>query len=88
MFHPSQAQVSGLVSEAQIHERTETFDALIDIMAQICRDRTSLPESEIGKFRREMVLYTAEQARSYGVVQTVGDLRIPGDGRATIVFLD
>jgi hypothetical protein len=35
-----------------------------------------------------MVIYTAEQARAYGVVQTVSDLRIPGEGKAKIILLN
>ena len=87
-FHPSQAPVSGLMSGEQIHERASASDVVSDVLAQICRDRTSLPASEIAKFAREMVIYTAEQARAYGVVQTVSDLRIPGEGKAKIILLN
>ena len=87
-FHPTQAPMSGLMGEEQIHERSAMFDTVSDVLAQICHDRTSLPDSEIARFNRELVYYTAEQARTYGVVQSVADLRIPGDGKAKMLFLD
>jgi len=88
VFHPSQLPVSGLMNGEQIHERASASEVVSDSLAQICRDRTSLPASEIAKFAREMVVYTAEQARAYGVVQTVSDLRIPGEGKAKIILLN
>jgi ATP-dependent protease ClpP protease subunit len=88
VFHPSQLPVSGLMNGEQIHERASASEVVSDSLAQICRDRTSLPASEIAKFAREMVVYTAEQARGYGVVQAVSDLRIPGEGKAKIILLN
>jgi ATP-dependent protease ClpP protease subunit len=87
-FHPTQALITGLMGEEQIHERSEIFDTMTDVLTQICHDRTSLPDSEIARFNHELVYYTAEQARSYRVVQTVADLRIPGDGKAKILMIE
>jgi len=88
LFHPSQSVVTGLLGEQQFRERLTAFDAITDAMTQIFRDRTKLSPSEIDRFGRETVIYTAEQARAAGVVQTVGDLRIPGGGKAKILFMD
>ena len=92
LFHPPQsvvnAAVNSVVGEQQIHERLTAFDAVADVMAQIYRDRTRLGGSEIDRFARETVIYTAEQAQASGVIQTVADLRIPGGGKAKILLLD
>jgi ATP-dependent protease ClpP protease subunit len=87
-FHPSQAPISGLMGEEQIRERAAAFATIGDVMAQICRDRTSLTDAEIARFGKELVYYTAEEARNSGVVQTVADLRIPGEGKSKILFMD
>jgi ATP-dependent protease ClpP protease subunit len=88
LFHPSQAPMSGVMGEEQIRERLATFDVVVDMMTQIYRDRTSLSATEIERFTHETVIYTAEQARAAGVVQRVADLRIVGDGKARVLFLD
>jgi ATP-dependent Clp protease, protease subunit len=88
LFHPSQSPVTGIMNEEQIHERLTLFDTVTDMIDQIYHDRTRLPQSEIDRFGRETVIYTAAQALASGVVQKVADLRIPGDGKAKIMFLD
>jgi ATP-dependent Clp protease, protease subunit len=88
LFHPSQSPVNGVMNEDQIHERLTLFDTVTDVIDQIYHDRTRLPQSEIDRFGRETVIYTAAQALATGVVQKVADLRIPGDGKAKILFLD
>jgi ATP-dependent protease ClpP protease subunit len=87
LFHPSQSPVSGVMSEQQIHERLTAFDVIADVMAQIYRDRSNLTPAEITRFAHEEVIYTADQALASGVVQKVADLRIPGEGKAKIMFL-
>lgn len=88
LFHPSQSLVAGIMGEQQIHERLTALDTVADMMAHIYRDRTSLTASEIDRFTHETVIYTAEQAQSCGVVQTVADLRIPGESKAKILLLE
>ena len=88
LFHPSQSAVNGLFGEQQLRESQATFDSVVDMTTQIYRDRTELPGAEIERFGRETVIYTADQARACGVVQDVADLRIPGEGKAKIMFLD
>lgn len=88
LFHPSQALVTGLMDEKQVLERAQSFDIVKSVVTQIYHDRTTLPASETERFEHDTVVYTAEQARTFGVVQTVADLRIPGDGKAKILFLD
>jgi len=88
VFHPSQATVSGLLVEEQIRERLDVFRTIVAIDAQIYHDRTKLPDAEFERFTRETVTYTAEQARGFGIVQTVADLRLPGEGRSRVLFLN
>jgi ATP-dependent Clp protease protease subunit len=88
LFHPTLSSVAGVMGEQQMRERLTAFDVIAEVMAQIYRDRTNLPGPEIERFGREEVIYTANQAQASGVIQTVADLRIPGDGKAKILFLD
>jgi ATP-dependent protease ClpP protease subunit len=89
LFHPSQSPVTaGVMGEQQIRERLTAFDTVGDVMAEIYRDRTNLSGAEIERFARETVIYTAEQALTSGVIQVVSDLRIPGEGKAKILFVD
>jgi ATP-dependent Clp protease protease subunit len=88
LFHPSTASVSGIMGEQQVRDRLTAFDVVAEVLAQIYHDRTSLPASEIERFTHETVIYTAEQALAAGVVQSVADLRIPGEGKAKIMFMD
>ena len=88
LFHPTAAAVAGLLNEDALRERMDAFDAIQDISVQIYKDRTTLPASEYDRFTRATVTYTAEQAQKFGIVQTVADLRIPGEGRARIVLLN
>jgi ATP-dependent protease ClpP protease subunit len=88
VFHPAQAPVIGNMDEQQFRERLAVFNSVAEVTARIYRERTSLADQEIDRFSRETVIYTAEQALAAGVVQTVADLRIPGEGKARILFLD
>jgi len=87
-FHPTQGTESGTVTAEQLREREADFAAVDGMVVDIYRDRTSLPPDEIARFGRAQVFYTAEQARGFGVVQTVADLAIPGNQAARILFLD
>lgn len=88
VFHPSQSQVIGVMNEDQVRERMTGFDTIGDVMTQIYHDRTTLPVAEIDHFTHGLVVYTAEQARTFGIVHTVADLRIPAREKAKIMFLD
>jgi ATP-dependent Clp protease protease subunit len=86
LFHPSaQSLTAGTYNEQQTRERVTSFEAFIEVQAQILQDRTALAPAEIDRFTRETVVYTAQQAQAAGVVQTIADLRIPAD-TARIMF--
>ncbi len=87
-FHPTQGTDSGTVTAEQLRDREADFAAIDGMVVDIYRDRTTLPPDEIARFGRVQVFYTAEQARAFGVVQTVADLAIPGNQAARILFLD
>jgi ATP-dependent protease ClpP protease subunit len=88
LFHPSQSTINGVLNEQQFRERMNAFDVVMDVTAQIYRDRTHLQNPEIERFAHETVIYTAEQAQAAGVVHTIADLRIPDAGKSKILFLD
>jgi ATP-dependent protease ClpP protease subunit len=88
LFHPAQVTVAGVLTGQQIQDQLSALTMVNDQVAQIYRDRTHIGDEDIKRFQRETVIYTAEQARQFGVVQTVGDLSLPGEGKARILFLD
>ena len=89
LFHPAQSlsPVAGAIGEPQLRERLLSFETINEAMAQIYRDRTRFTDADVERFTRETVIYNANQALASGLVQTVEDLRIPGDNKAKIVFL-
>lgn len=88
LFHPAQVTVSGLLSGQQLRDQLSVLDMVDDQVAQIYRDRTHITDQDLRRFEQETVIYTADQAKAFGVVQTVADLRIPGESKARILFLD
>ena len=88
LFHPSRSPINGLMDEQQVRESLMGMSTVRDVVGEIYRDRTSLSDQEIDRFSRETAIYTAAQALAAGVIQTVADLRIPGDGKARILFQD
>ena len=88
LFHPTQGPISGSLTGQQIQDRLVQFQTNAAATAQIYHDRTTLSDTEIASFSHEEVFYTPEEAKARGIVQTIADLRIPGEGRARILFLD
>jgi hypothetical protein len=58
------------------------------MMTQIYHDRTSLTDQQLQQFSRGELIYTAEQAKQGGVIQTIADLKLPAGQTAKILFLD
>jgi ATP-dependent protease ClpP protease subunit len=89
VFHPPQATaLAGTVAESQMRERLSALQTVTEVMEDVYRDRTTLTQAEIDRFGREMVVYTADKALAAGLIHSVGDLRIPGEGKAKIILLD
>ncbi len=88
LFHPTQTTLPGYVNEQQIQERMAVVGNIEGEMKQIYQDRTKLTDQDIQRFGRSEVIYTADQAAQDGIIQTVADLKIPGDQAAKIIFLD
>jgi ATP-dependent Clp protease protease subunit len=88
MFHPPQRAIAGTLAEQQMRENLMGFTTLGDVMLQIYHDRTRIPDADIRRFNQETVYYSAAQAQSVGVIQTVSDLHIPGADKAKIMFLE
>jgi ATP-dependent protease ClpP protease subunit len=88
LFHPSQSSFAGNFNGQQIQDQLGQLIDSEEAMARIYRDRTSLPDSEIERYKNETVTYDTEAAMKYGIVQQVGDLQIPGEQKAKLVFLE
>jgi ATP-dependent protease ClpP protease subunit len=88
IFHPGQALIPGLLNEEQIHEQLVQLDSLADMIDQIYHERTTFSEADIQSFERGQVIYTADQAKQNGIIQTIADLKVPGGQTAKILFLD
>ena len=88
VFHPISTLLAGTFDEEQLHEREDVFGSIDDMYLQIYHDRTKLPQAEIDRFEREMVIYTSDQALGFSIIQKVADLRLPRDGSARILFLN
>jgi ATP-dependent protease ClpP protease subunit len=87
VFHPSQTTVQGSFNEQQMKEQLAFMGDVEASVARIYRERTKLAEADIQRFQRETVIYGAQQALDLAIVQTVGDLRIPGE-KAKILFVE
>ncbi len=88
VFHPSQTTLPGLLNEQQIHEQLTEVDTVADMSEQIYHERTTLSAADIQRFSQGEVIYTADQAKQNGIVQTVADLKVPGGQTAKILFMD
>ena len=63
----------------------QNVEAAVD---EIYQDRTKLSDDQVKQFSNGEVIFTAEQARQQGIVDTVADLKIPGGDTARMLFLD
>lgn len=88
VFHPSQTAVQGSFNEQQMKEQLSFMTDVEASVATIYRERTKLQDADIQRFQHETVIYGAEQALDLHIVQTVGDLRIPGGQKAKIQFVE
>ena len=88
LFHPTQTTLPGLLNEQQLHEQLSEVDSVANMTDRIYHDRTSLSDDDIQRFSHGEIIYTAEQAKQNGIIQTVADLKLPGGKTAKILFLD
>ncbi len=88
MFHPTSYVLSGTQTDQQIEDRATITASLEKVENDIYRERTLMTDQDITKLHAGQVIYDAVGARTSGIVQSVGDLRIPGGQRAKILFLE
>ena len=88
LFHPAQSQVFGAFNSSQFEDQLRLMNDAEEIVESIYHDRTKLPEPEIKRFRHETVVYDAAQALEYGIVHRIGEIGIPADGKAKLVFVE
>lgn len=55
---------------------------------RIYRERTKLSDADIQRMQRGTVAFDAERAKELDIVQDVADLRIPGEQKAKIIFVE
>jgi ATP-dependent protease ClpP protease subunit len=88
LFHPSSTMLTMQANGQVLHDFSQQIDTLEDSLAAIYRDRTKLPPETVARFRKETVIYTADQAMELGITQHVTDLQIPGNDQARIIFIE
>ncbi len=88
VFHPSQSPMMGVFNSPQIDDQMRLMNDSNDMLDQIYRDRTKLPEADIKRFQHEMVIYSASEAVELGIVHRICDIGIPGEGKSKLVFLE
>ncbi len=88
LFHPSQSQVFGAFSGPQLEDQLHLANDAEDAQAQIYLERTRLPEADVKRFKRETIVYDTAHALEYGIIQSIGDMQIPGEQRAKLVFVE
>jgi ATP-dependent protease ClpP protease subunit len=88
LFHPSQSQIFGAFSGQQIEDQLHLANDAEEAQAQIYLERTHLPEAEVKRFKRETIVYDTAQALEYGIIQSIGNMQIPGEQKAKLVFVE
>lgn len=88
LFHPAQAPIFGMFNSPQFEDQLRMMNESDEVLEQIYRDRTKLPDTEFKRFRHETVVYGAADAVQFGIAQRIGELAIPGDGKAKLVFVE
>ena len=88
LFHPSQAQIFGLFNSMQSEDQLRQINDVEATLAGIYKGRTGLADADLAVFRQRSIVYDADAALKNGIVQRVGDLQIPGDKKAKLVFVD
>ncbi|MGD0639919.1 MAG: ATP-dependent Clp protease proteolytic subunit [Roseiarcus sp.] len=88
LFHPSQTPIFGVFNSPQFEDQLRMMNESDEVLEQIYRDRTKLPDVEIKRFQHETVVYSAAKAVEFGIAQRIGELSIPGDGKAKLVFVE
>jgi ATP-dependent protease ClpP protease subunit len=88
LFHPSQSPIFGVFNSPQFEDQLRLLTESDEVLAQIYRDRTKLPDAEIKRFQHETVVYGAAAAMEFGIAQRLGELNIPGEGTAKLVFVE
>jgi ATP-dependent protease ClpP protease subunit len=88
LFHPSVSQLQGGLSERQLQDQLTMLGDVDSAVATILRERTKLTDAEIARFQRETVIFDTGAALAKQIVHSVEDLRIPGDQKARVLFVE
>lgn len=88
LFHPTQTAMLGNLNEQQMQDQLTMLADVDAALATIYRERTRLTDADIQRFQHETVIFNAEQALTNQIVDGVADLRIPGDQKAKVLFVE
>lgn len=85
LFHPSRFGAGEYLSEQQMRDRINLAEAFSAEVTDLYHDRTRLTDQQVASFDQGEVLFNADQALAAGIIQTIGDLKLPGQN-ARIMF--
>jgi len=86
-FHPSQSPIIGTFNSVQFDDQLLVMREYENMLAEIYRERTKIPEADIDRFKHGSVPYDAAKALEYGVIHKIHPLEIPSQ-KAKLVFAD
>ena len=86
-FHPSQSPIIGTFNSVQFDDQVLVMREYENMLADIYRERTKIPEGDIDRFKHGSVPYDAAKALEYGVIHKIHALEIPSQ-KAKLVFVD
>ena len=86
-FHPSQSPIVGTFNSVQFDDQLLVMREYENMLAEIYRERTKIPETDIDRFKHGSVPYDAAKALEYGVIHKIHALDIPSQ-KARLVFAD
>lgn len=88
LFHPAQTPVFGTFNSPQFEDQMRSLRDVDELITQIYEDRTRIPLSDIKRFKEQAVSYDTTKALEYDIIKRVGNLTIPGDQKAKLIFVD
>jgi ATP-dependent protease ClpP protease subunit len=87
LFHSAQGPIVGTLNTPQFDEQLLILREFEDMLKQIYKERTRIPDSDIDHFKYGTISYNAAKALQYGIIQKIGALEIPRQ-KSKLIFVD
>jgi ATP-dependent protease ClpP protease subunit len=87
-FHPVQAQVIGMLTAQQMEEQMLQMSFFTQTTINLLRERSKVPAADIETMQHKAVVYTAEQALKYELIEAAGPMKTPPGEKCKFVFID